>query len=109
MKRIIDQYLLEWKTDESRKSLLVRGARQIGKTYAIRQLGKTYKNFIEINFEEKPWLKDIFDYDLVAERIIKELSEKLNVSIDTQDTLLFFDEVQVAPKVITALRYFYEN
>jgi len=109
MKRIIDQYLLEWKTDESRKSLLVRGARQIGKTYAIRQLGKTYKNFIEINFEKRPWLIPIFDHDFVPERIIKELSEKLKITIDTKDTLLFFDEIQNAPKVITTLGYFYEE
>lgn len=109
MKRLIDQYLLEWKTDSSRKSLLVRGARQIGKTYAIRQLGKTYKNFIEINFENRPDLVSVFDLNFIPERIIKELSKKLKITIDTKDTLLFFDEIQVAPKIIIALRYFYEE
>jgi len=109
VKRLIDQYLLEWKTDSSRKSLLVRGARQIGKTYAIRQLGKTYKNFVEINFENRPDLISIFDLNFIPERIIKELSEKLTISIDTKNTLLFFDEIQVAPKIIIALRYFYEE
>lgn len=109
MKRLIDQYLLAWKKDAHRKSLLIHGARQIGKTYAVRQLGATYKNFIEINFERKPELAQIFDLNLVPERIVKELSEALNISISTDDTLLFFDEIQVAPKAIIALRYFYEE
>ncbi len=100
MKRLIDQYLLAWKTASTRKSLLIHGARQIGKTYAIRQLGTTYQNFVEINFEDRPWLIPIFDYDLRPERIIKELSEKLNVTIDPKTTLLFLDEIQVAPKAV---------
>lgn len=109
MKRLIDQHLLAWKKDAHRKSLLIHGARQIGKTYAIRQLGATYKNFIEINFERNPEFAKIFDLDLAPERIIKQLSAALHISITTQDTLLFFDEIQVAPKAILALRYFYEE
>jgi len=109
MKRLIDHQLLEWKANEDRKSMIVRGARQIGKTYAIRQLGKTYKNFVEINFEDRSDLASIFDLNFLPARIIKELSEALSITIDTKDTLLFFDEIQAAPKIITALRYFYEN
>jgi len=109
MKRLIDKQLLAWKNNIYRKSLLIHGARQIGKTYAVRQLGATYQNFVEIDFEDKPYLIPIFEYDFDTSRIVKELSEKLNITIDPKTTLLFFDEIQVAPRVITALRYFYEK
>lgn len=109
MKRLINRHLLEWKTDSSRTPLLIRGARQIGKTYAVQQLGKTYEQFVEVNFELQPKLINIFEQDLLPERIIKELNTELNVTIDPQNTLLFFDEVQAAPKAIIALRYFYEK
>jgi len=108
MKRIIDYFLLEWKHRKSRKSLLLRGARQVGKTHSVRILGKTYKNFVEINFEHKPQVIKIFDLDLDPVRILRELRLLLNVSIIPGETLLFFDEIQFAPHAITALRYFYE-
>ena len=63
MKRIIDTYLAQWKADHNRKPLLLRGARQVGKTYAVRELGKTFDNFIEINFERNQRALTIFDND----------------------------------------------
>lgn len=108
VKRLIDYYLQEWKNSSRRKSLLLRGARQVGKTYAVRQLGRQYENFVEINFELMPHLHGVFDQDLHPERIIKELSYTLKTQIKAGNTLLFFDEVQAQPKAIIALRYFYE-
>ena len=109
MKRLIDHYLLEWKDSHYRKPLLLRGARQVGKTYAIRQLGKTYKSFVEVNFEITTPAKDIFEYDLEPERIIRDLSLLIKEQIIPGKTLLFFDEIQDSPRVLTALRYFYEK
>src|SRR5216684_953125 len=109
MKRLIDYYLKEWKESEYRKPLLLRGARQVGKTYAARQLGKTYKSFVEINFEITTPAKEIFEYDLEPERIIRDLSLLMKQQIVPGKTLLFFDEIQDSPRVLTALRYFYEK
>src|ERR1700691_5223540 len=96
-KRIIDFYLNRWTTDPFRKPLLLRGARQVGKTYAIRKLGKQFKFFVEINFEK----------NLIPKKLIFALSLLVNTPIIPGETLLFFDEVQEAPRAILALRYFY--
>jgi predicted AAA+ superfamily ATPase len=110
MKRIIDHLLLEWKNKTfNRKPLLLRGARQVGKTHAARELGKTFSNFIEINFEKNKPAGAIFDYDLDPIRIMKAIAELTNQPIQAGSTLLFFDEVQAVPNAITALRYFYES
>jgi predicted AAA+ superfamily ATPase len=109
MKRLIDHYLLEWKKSAYRKSLLLRGARQVGKTFAVRQLGKTYKSFVEINFEITTSAKDVFEYDLEPDRIISALSLIAGQQIVPGETLLFFDEIQQTPRALTALRYFYEK
>ncbi|MDP3788116.1 MAG: AAA family ATPase [Candidatus Chromulinivorax sp.] len=108
MKRIIDHYLLDWKQYQFRKPLLLRGARQVGKTFAVRELGKTYESFVEINFELSPRLRSIFEYDLKPQRIIQALSIELGESIIPGKTLLFIDEIQTCPQAIIALRYFYE-
>jgi predicted AAA+ superfamily ATPase len=108
MKRLIDYHLLEWKGDKDRKPLLLRGARQVGKTYAVRVLGKTFTDFIEINLETLPHFIQIFEKDLLPERIVLEISVLLKKPIIPGKTLLFIDEIQVAPKAILALRYFYE-
>lgn len=73
MRRIIDYYLAEWKVAPYRKSLLLRGARQVGKTYAIRQLGKTFDHFVEVNFESQPKLAALFDQDLDPKRTLRNL------------------------------------
>ncbi len=109
MKRLIDHYLMEWKQSPYRKSLLLRGARQIGKTYAVRQLGKTYKSFVEINFEIITSAQEVFEYDLEPERIMSALSLIAGQQIVPGETLLFFDEIQQTPRALTSLRYFYEK
>jgi uncharacterized protein len=109
MWRFIDNDLILWKLREARKPLLLRGARQVGKTHAARKLGKTFSRYVEINFEDIPSARDIFEGDLSPERIIQELSALVGKSIVPGETLLFFDEVQVAPRAITSLRYFYER
>lgn len=109
MKRLIYQTLMEWKNDPHRKPLILRGARQVGKTYIIREFGQTFPNFVEINFEREPKFKTIFDKNFDPKRIIRDISLLLEQNIIPGETLLFFDEIQEAPKAITALRYFYEE
>ncbi len=99
----------KWKQESDRKVLMLRGPRQVGKTYAARQLGKTFERFVEINLEERPDLHEIFDLNLVPDRIVRELTLKLGTPIVPGETLLFIDEIQSAPKAILALRYFYEK
>ncbi|MFA6527049.1 MAG: AAA family ATPase [Candidatus Babeliales bacterium] len=108
MNRFIDYFLQNWKTNPLRKPLLLRGARQVGKTYAVRELGKTFPSFVEINFESNKRAKNIFDQDLDPARILREISIITNQEIIPGRTLLFFDEVQTVPNGILALRYFYE-
>ncbi len=108
-KRTIDFHLDKWKTDQFRKPLLLRGARQVGKTYAVRRLGSQFKSFVEVNFERLEGAASIFEKDLAPEKIILSLSLLLKTPIIPGETLLFFDEVQEAPRAILALRYFYEE
>ena len=107
--RNIDDELLRWKQNEHRKVVLLRGARQVGKSSAVRELGKKFENFVEINLEKQPQLKAIFEPDRVVERIIKELSFELQTPIIPRKTLLFIDEIQECIPAISALRYFYED
>jgi len=109
MKRIIDYYLNNWKTDRFRKPLLLRGARQVGKTHAARALGKTFSDIFEINLENQPGAHIIFEKDLQPDRIIRELSALMQKPITPGKTLLFIDEIQAVPQAILALRYFYEQ
>lgn len=108
-KRIIDFHLDKWKTDPFRKPLLLRGARQVGKTYAVRRLGKQFKSFVEINFERLEGASSLFEKDLAPDKLILALSLLVKAPIVPGETLLFFDEVQEAPRAILALRYFYEE
>lgn len=109
MKRDIYNDLTKWKENKNRKPILLRGARQIGKTWIVREFGKSFDNFIEINFEEMEKIKPIFDEDLTPLKLIKNLSNYLDQKIIPGKTLLFFDEAQMCPRAITSLRYFYEK
>lgn len=109
VKRIIDHFLVSWKTEYNRKPLLLRGARQVGKTHAVRTLGKTFAHFVEINLEEHELARKIFDTGVDAKRILKQLAELIGEPIQPGKTLLFLDEIQAVPKTITALRYLYEH
>ncbi len=108
MKRLIDYHLGKWKDSSLRQPLLLRGARQVGKTYAVRELGKTFSSFVEINFELNKKAKTIFDLDLDPNRILREISAITGKEIIPGQTLLFLDEIQAVPDGILALRYFYE-
>ena len=74
MKRLIESELETWKVNPGRKPLLIRGARQVGKTYTVREFGKQFSNFVEINFEFLKDAKKVFDADLNPERLIRDLS-----------------------------------
>jgi predicted AAA+ superfamily ATPase len=108
MKRLIDYYLLKWKNDPYRMSLLLRGARQVGKTHAVRELGKSFENFVEINLELNARARLVFEKDPNPERIIRELDGLTKKTITPGKTLLFIDEIQAVPEALLSLRYFYE-
>ena len=95
----------------SRKPVIIIGARQVGKSYTVRQLGQTAFNsdFVEINFEKRADLHLVFEQNLDVKRIIAELSIALDHTIIPGQTLLFFDEIQACPKALMCLRYFYED
>ncbi len=109
LKRKIYKILLQWKTDENRRPLLIRGARQVGKTFIINELGKNeFKSFVVLDFERNPEFKDIFTVYNPVE-IIEKISLFTGKSVKVGETLLFFDEIQECPQAIMALRYFYEE
>lgn len=108
-RRYIDNKLLEWKDSRRRKPLLIRGARQVGKTAAVRELGKTFKYFVEINLEKQPDLIQLFPANIDVKKTCEKLSGTLSVPIIAGETLLFIDEIQVSKEAIMTLRYFKED
>lgn len=109
MKRIIDQYLKDWLENKKRKPLILRGARQVGKTWSVRQLAKESKrNLIELNFERNPNFIDFF-IDNDPRKILQRLESYFGRSITSQQSLLFLDEIQVAPQLLAKLRWFAEE
>jgi len=109
MKRTELQGLIEWKRSPQRKPLIIRGARQVGKTWLMKTFAEEYASVVYLNFESNPRLKTIFTGDFDIERIIKSLSIEAGTSISPATTLLIFDEIQEAPGALTSLKYFYEN
>jgi hypothetical protein len=110
MKRLVDNILSDWKNSFRRKPLIVRGARQVGKTFTITNFGKTnFKTLVVIDFERDPGFKNIFENDLQPARIIDELELATSKKITTRETLIFFDEIQECPRALVSLRYFYEE
>lgn len=109
MKRHILQNFVRWKEDPHRKPLIVRGARQVGKTYAISEFGRRYySRVLSFDFEKNRSLRKIFDGDLTVEGLLIQLEIAAKEKIGP-DTLLFFDEIQLCPSALMALRYFYEE
>ena len=108
-KRHIDEKLLEWKDGSRRKPLLIRGARQVGKSTAVRELGRTFKYYVEINLERQPSLKALFTEDIDVKKTCSNLSATLAIPIIPGETLLFIDEIQSCQTAIRALRYFKED
>lgn len=109
MKRDIDILLQNWKNEENRKVLLLRGARQVGKTYSVREFGKKFNYLLEVNFESNRSIHSIFEGDKDPQEICNKLSTFFNIPINDGETLLFFDEIQACLPAISSLRFFYEN
>ncbi|MDR2813981.1 MAG: ATP-binding protein [Prevotellaceae bacterium] len=108
--RNINRELLDWSKDPDRKLLLLRGARQVGKSSAVRYLGKSFKYFVEVNFEDaEENVKTLFRPGISPQEICKRLSFYCNTPIVAGETLLFLDEIQACIPAITKLRYFYEQ
>ena len=110
MKRDIYQSLEKWKQSTRRKPLIINGARQVGKTYALKHFGKTsYKNIVYLNFEKDEKLGHFFDATLDPKQLIKTFRIHTEQEIHPHSTLLIFDEVQECPKALNSLKYFCEE
>lgn len=109
IQRNIDVELLEWKNNPMRKPLLLRGARQVGKSSAVRHFGKEFKYFAEVNFERHKAVKTFFQRDIDIRLIAQKIAKYINVPIEEGETLLFLDEIQECPEAIMALRFFKED
>lgn len=110
MYRYAIERLIEWKGKKDRKPLIIEGARQVGKTWLMKEFGKKeYDNTIYINFDTDSRMRELFETDIDVQRIIAGLEIYVETKIDPQKTLLIFDEVQEAPKALLCLKYFYEN
>lgn len=110
MKRKIESALTEWKESKNRKPLIISGARQVGKTYTIREFGeKNYKNTVYINLETNLAIASYFNDNINPERLIRFLESYANEAIIPEETLLVFDEIQACERALTSLKYFYEE
>lgn len=110
MKRIFTKELYKWKEVKDRKPLLLKGVRQSGKTYLLKEFGaKAYADCAYFNFEGNEPLQKCFDRDLDPQRIISELGVFHRKAIRPGETLVIFDEIQFCPRALTALKYFYED
>ena len=110
MYRTANEQLYKWKAKKNKKPLIIRGARQVGKTWLMKTFGQTaYKKTVYINFDNNKTMQELFNTDMKIERIIIGLELYAGHKINPMDTLLIFDEIQEVPKALTALKYFYEN
>ena len=110
MKRLFEEKLNIWKNTGMSKPLMVLGVRQIGKTYTINKFCiENFQNYLYFNLEHDKYLKEMFEESVNEEEIIKNLELKINKKIDIENTILFFDEIQVSEKFIMSLKYFCES
>ncbi|MCI7612515.1 MAG: ATP-binding protein [Selenomonadaceae bacterium] len=110
MYRVAMERLLKWKASRRRKPLIIEGARQVGKTWLMKEFGKSaYRDTVYINFEANSRMSDLFASDLDTDRLIMGLELYAGRKIDSDNTLLIFDEVQEVPRALAALKYFHEN
>ena len=110
MYRIATEKLLKWKESKRRKPLIIEGARQVGKTWLMKEFGKLYyTDTVYINFDSNSRMAELFASDLDTERLIMGLELYSGRKIDPDHTLLIFDEVQEVPRALSSLKYFYEN
>ena len=110
MERFAMEKLIAWKDSKYRKPMIIRGARQVGKTWLMKEFGRReFEKVAYINFDQNTRMKGVFEGDLNIERLILALSAETGVSIKADNTLLIFDEVQEVPRALTSLKYFNEN
>lgn len=110
MYRYAIENLDKWKNSKNRKPLIIEGARQVGKTWIMKEFGKkSYNKTVYINFDSNVQMAELFSIDLNVERIIMGLEIYAGHKINPADTLIIFDEVQEVPKALSSLKYFYEN
>ena len=110
MKRTAMEKLVAWKSSDERKPMVLKGARQVGKTWLMKEFGKNYyKSFVYFNFDEEDELKSIFETNKNPQRIIELLSMIAGEKIYPEDTMIIFDEVQECPEALNALKYFKEK
>ena len=110
MKRYAIERLIEWKSSKKRKPLIIRGARQVGKTWLMKEFGNThFENMAYVNFDNNERMKILFDGDYDIPRLIEGLQVESGEKINPQTTLMVFDEVQEVPKALSSLKYFCEN
>jgi uncharacterized protein len=108
-KRDIEEELLRWKNDNERQPLLIRGARQVGKSSVVRNFSSQFKSYVEVNFEQDSEVQRIFEGNLRPKAICEQLSVLYETTIIPGETLLFFDEIQSCLPAISSLRFFYEQ
>ena len=110
MYRYAIEDLKKWKNKKNRKPLVIKGARQVGKTWLMKEFGRTeYENTVYINFDVETNIKNMFSSDLNIERLIRGIEIFVGQKIDADNTLIIFDEIQEAPRALATLKYFYEN
>lgn len=110
MYRLAIEELYEWKNSEDRKPLIIEGARQVGKTWLMKEFGRrAYEKTVYINFDSNSRMAELFSSDLEIKRIIMGLELYSDIKITPDDTLIIFDEVQEVPRALSGLKYFYEN
>ncbi len=110
MERTLYKGLLDWKKQDNRKPLLLQGARQVGKTYLLKEFARReYQDCAYFNFEKTPELGSLFESSLSPSVLIEALAAYIGRKIEPGSTLIFFDEIQVFPRAITSLKYFYEE
>ena len=110
MYRIAIEKLLKWKQSKRRKPLIIEGARQVGKTWLMKEFGRqAYADTVYINFDSNSRMAELFASDLDTERLIMGLELYVGRKIDPDHSLLIFDEVQEVPRALASLKYFYEN
>lgn len=110
MERNLFGKLEGWKNKKKRKPLIIQGARQVGKTWIMKEFGKRYfKDTIYINFDNNEVMKNVFEIDFDISRIISAIKIEYGKNFEVANTLIIFDEIQEAPKALASLKYFYEN
>lgn len=110
MERLALEKLKQWKDRAGRKPLIIRGARQVGKTWLMKEFGRTcFEQVAYVNFDSNTRMKQVFEGELDVDRLIRAICAECGMSIHALNTLLIFDEVQEVPRALTSLKYFYEN